>query len=179
MIPQDPIPVKLICGILYSDDLLLEAAFRALSEQFSRIDYTSPVYPFNVTDYYVPEMGAPIWRLFCSFRDLVNPGTLAGIKIACNRIEEDLAVAGQRKVNLDPGYMDWDKMVLASAKYNAHKIYLDQGIYADLTLRYERGVYHPAPYAFPDFKSGQYNEAFLRIRAKYKGQVRKWLKQAE
>ncbi len=177
MEPQEPIPVKLICGILYSDEALLQAAFRILNEQFGHIDFTSPVFPFSVTDYYVAEMGTPIRRLFCSFRDLINPGALAAIKITCNRIEEEVALQGLRKVNLDPGYMDYDKMVLASAKYNAHKIYLDQGIYADLTLRYERGVYQPAPYAFPDFKTGQYNETFLRIRANYKGQVRKWLRQ--
>ncbi len=178
MKPAEPTPVKLVCGILFSDEGLLEQALQSLATAFGRIDYKSPLYAFDCTDYYVAEMGAPIYRQFVSFHDLIHPGRLASIKIACNQMEESLAMVGRRKVNLDPGYMDYDKLVLASAKYNSQKIYLDQGIYADPTLRYERGHYVPAPYAFPDFKSGQYQEAFLHIRAKYKGQLRRLMRES-
>ncbi len=169
----EPVPVKLICGILFSDEALLGAALEALVERYGHIDYRSPLYPFTITDYYNGEMGTPIQRLFVAFESLISPGALAEIKVACNALEEALAIAGLRKVNLDPGYIDYDKLVLASAKYNAHKIYLDQGIYADPTLHFEKGAYLAAPWAFPDFKSGLYSEAFLRIRARYKGQLRK------
>ncbi|NOY60794.1 MAG: DUF4416 family protein [Calditrichaeota bacterium] len=173
MKPTEPTPVKLICGVLYSDEGLLQKARKNLEEKFSRIDYTSKIFPFDVTDYYVPEMGAPIHRLFYSFHNLLNPKQLAQIKIDCNEIEEQLAVDGQRKVNIDPGYLDYDKFVLASAKYNAHKIYLDLGIYADLTLTYRRGHFIPSQYCFPDFKNGVYEKEILFMRAKYKGQLRK------
>jgi len=179
MKPEAPQPVKLFCGILYSDEALLARAAEALQQDFGSIDYKSPLFPFEITDYYVPEMGRPIIRCFWSFHLLVSPRILAESKIICNRLEEQMAVEGRRKVNLDPGYMDYDKVVLASAKYNAHKIYLDQGIYADLTFRYERGFYKPSEYAFPDFKSGLYNTVFLHIRARYKGQLRKVNKSAE
>ncbi len=177
MRPTSPQPVKYFCGVLYSDENLLQDACRLLQEKFGAIDYKSPIFPFDVTDYYVAEMGSPIWRCFWSFLQPTNPKCLAEYKIVCNQIEEQLAVDGRRRVNLDIGYMDYDKVVLASAKYNAHKIYLDLGIYADLTLRYEKGLYKPSEYAFPDFKSGQYNEVFLHIRAKYKGQLRRWREQ--
>jgi hypothetical protein len=176
MKPVEPLPVKLVCGILFSDTALAEQALLLLSELYGRVDYKSPLYPFDCTDYYVAEMGSPIFRQFVSFQEVISPSRLAKIKLECNDIEERLAVDGQRKVNLDPGYMDYDKFVLASAKYNAHKIYLDVGIYADLTLRYERGHYKPSDYAFPDFKSGLYDEAFLHIRARFKGQLRRILK---
>lgn len=175
MQPVEPLPVKLFCGILYSDEALLERALAELCACFGPIDYRSALFPFTITTYYVPEMGAPIWRLFCSFRSLIHPKELARIKIVCNTLEEKLAAEDNRKVNLDPGYMDYDKVVLASAKYNAHKIYLDFGIYADTTLYYKKGVYHPTEYAFPDFKSGDYNEVFLHIRARFKGQLRREL----
>ena len=118
-------------------------------------------------------MGTPIHRLFYSFQNLINPKQLAQIKIDCNEIEEQLAVGGHRKVNIDPGYLDYDKFILASAKYNAHKIYLDLGIYADLTLTYRRGHFIPSQYCFPDFKNGVYEKEILFMRAKYKGQLRK------
>lgn len=173
MKPTAPNPVKLFCGVLYSDILLMERARSELMAQFGAIDFQSQVFPFEVSNYYRTEMGWPIWRLFCSFQQLILPNEIAKIKIACNTIEELLAVADCRKVNLDPGYMDYDKIVLASAKYNGQKIYLDHGIYADLTLRYEKGDYHPFPWSFPDFRSGQYNRTFLRIRELYKAQLKK------
>ena len=170
-----PTPVKLICGVLYSDESLCERALGLLAERYGHIDCRSPLFPFTITDYYTAEMGTPIWRLFCACEPLIDPGRLARIKLACNAAEAELAEGGRRRLNLDPGYMDYDKVVLASAKYKPHKIYLDLGIYADATLHYEKGRYHPAPYAFPDFRSGEYNETFLAIRARYKGQLRKLL----
>jgi len=175
MEPAAPTPVKLICGVLYSDEARSGRALELLAERYGRVDYRSPLFPFTITEYYTTEMGAPIWRFFCAFEPLIDPGRLARIKIDCNALERELAADGRRCVNLDPGYMDYDKVVLASAKYKPHKIYLDLGIYADATLHYEKGRYHPAPCAFPDFKSGEYGETFLAIRARYKGQLRKEL----
>lgn len=173
MQPHEPTPVKLVCGVLYSDTDKLVAARELLEKQCGPIEWKSKEFPFDVTDYYVPEMGSPIFRLFYSFRTLFNPKKLAQIKIHCNEIEDQFALDGLRKVNLDPGYLDYDKFVLASAKYAGHKIYLDHGIYADTTFMYSKGQFHPSDYCFPDFKSGRYNEVFLHIRAIYKGQVRK------
>ena len=173
MKPTEPIFVKLFSGVLYSDETLKERAFELLAEKYGEIDYKSQLYPFDLSDYYVPEMGAPIFRQFISFKQVIHPVRLPQIKIDCNELEDQLAVGGQRKVNLDPGYMDYAKIVLASAKYNTHKIYLDLGIYADTTMIFTRGEYQPTPYCFPDFKGDQYQQAFLHIRAKYKGQIRK------
>jgi hypothetical protein len=124
--------------------------------------------PFEVTDYYQDEMGWGIQRIFLSFQRLIDPAGLADIKIDTNRIEDELAVDGRRKVNLDPGYMDVCKVVLASAKYNGQKIYLEKGIYADPTLHYQKGHFEPYPWSFPDFKDGRYESVFLRIRELYK-----------
>jgi hypothetical protein len=171
--PSEPTPVKLVCGVLHSDEEILEKARELLIQKYGPIDYKTQPFPFDITDYYVPEMGSPIYRLFYSFRELINPKELARIKIECNEIEDEIAVDGQRKVNLDPGYMDYDKFVLASAKYNAHKVYLDFGIWADLTLMFKHGKLVPSDFAFPDFKTGIYEKEILMIRAQYKGQVRK------
>jgi len=69
--------------------------------------------------------------------------------------------------------MDVCKVILASAKYNGQKIYLTDGIYADPTLHYEKGHFHPYPWSFPDFKTGQYERTFTRIRELYKAGRRK------
>lgn len=173
MKPSEPIPVKLFCGTLYSDGQLMKDSQLLLIKKYGAIDFQSDQFAFDISEYYRPEMGWPIYRIFWSFEQLFNPNEIARIKIECNEIEDQLADAGKRKVNLDPGYMDYDKIVLASAKYNGQKIYLNFGIYADLTLRYEKGNYYPYPWSFPDFKNGQYNGSFLRIRETYKLQLKK------
>lgn len=173
MKPINPDPVKLFIGILFSDAELLEKAFYLLSEKFGEIDFTSPEFHFNTSDYYKEEMGVQVTRIFISFTELINPGNLAKTKIVTNKIEDRLVVDGKRKVNLDPGYMDYSKVILASAKYNGQKIYLNSGIYADPALLYEKGTYLPFSCSFPDFKTGQYNETFMRIRTLYKAERKK------
>ncbi len=176
MKPQEPEPVKFFIGILYSDAPFLESVLPALEEKYGPIDYRSEPFPFDVTDYYVDELGHPIFRIFVSFRDWIHPRELARLKIETNALEEKFSENGHRKINLDPGYMDVGKVVLASAKFNIQKIYLDQGIYADLTLHYEKGHFFPYPWSFPDFKTGRYERTFLLIRERYKVQHKKWIR---
>lgn len=168
--PQEPGSVKLFVGILYSNDTLLRRALETLEEHYGKIDFQSQTFEFKITDYYVSEMGSPISRFFVSFERLVSPKEIARIKVETNKIEEFLSMEGNRKVNLDPGYMDYDKVVLASAKYNGQKIYLDHGVWADLTLHYEKGKFEPYPWSFPDFKQGMYDDVFLEIRQRFKSQ---------
>ncbi len=173
MKPSEPIPVKLFCGVLFSDEQLSKYARSLLIKKYGEIDFQSDRFNFEISEYYRSEMGWPIYRIFWSFDKLIDPSEIARIKIECNEIEDKLLSAGDRKVNLDPGYVDYDKIVLASAKYNGQKIYMNFGIYADLTLHYEKGNYYPYPWSFPDFKNGQYSGSFLRIREIYKLQLKK------
>jgi hypothetical protein len=172
MKPAEAEPVKLFVAALYSEVELLKRALTALEERFGGIDFKSPDFEFNVTDYYREEMGQEIYRKIVSFRRLINPKDIAKIKIATNEIEDGLAADGKRKVNLDAGYLDFHKVILASAKFNGQKIYLDLGIYADPTLWYEHGEFRAYRHTFPDFKTGIYNHTFLHIRALFKGQRR-------
>jgi len=173
MHPKEPNPVKLILGVLFTDAALSLQAKDLLTSRYGQIDYESPLFDFDISDYYYGEMGRPIFRQFYSFEPLIQPQTIARIKIETTQIEDMLAVANKRKVNLDPGYMDYDKFVLASAKYNGQKVYLDLGIWADLTLHYEKGHFDPFPWSFPDFKRDTYHAAFLRMREIYKHQLKR------
>jgi hypothetical protein len=171
MQPGPPKPVKLFVGILFSPSNALDVCLAELDNRFGEIDYQSPEYPFGVTDYYAAEMGAAIKRLFVSHAGLIDPGQLPSIKLKTNEIEATFASNGRRTVNLDPGYLDFHKVILASAKYNNQKVYLGQGIYADPTLWYEKGKFIPYKWSFPDFKMGIYDDFFFEIRARYKEQA--------
>lgn len=173
MKPIDKAPkVKLLAGILYKKKFLLNKCFELLVNELGDIDYKSESFLFDITDYYACEMGSPLYRIFISFEKLITPDLLADVKIQTNNIESQLSQAGNRTVNIDSGYLDYDKIVLASAKYNGNKIYLKKGIWADLTLHYQKGIFSPYPWSFPDFKEGEYNDVFLKIREIYKKQIK-------
>jgi hypothetical protein len=109
-------------------------------------------------------MGTGLSRTVIGFRGPHYADILIGAKLACIELEKGCAVDGKRTVNLDIGYLDHHKIVLASTKGAGHKIYLDSGIYADLIARYTRSSYEAMPWAFPDFKDGRYNPEFLTLR---------------
>jgi len=169
---EQPQKVKYFIGALFSDKTLMDKARQQIASKIGPVDVQSETFPFTVTHYYDTEMGSPIYRQFLSLKTLMSPGKLAGLKTLCNAMEDQLSIDGNRKVNLDIGYLDLHKLVLASAKYNGQKIYLDQGIYADLTLIFENGQFHPVENTFPDFKAELYRKVFLKLRKIYKLQLR-------
>ena len=168
----EPQLVKYFIGALYSDNDLLEQAISQCEQLIGDIDLRSESFPFDLTSYYDVEMGKTISRIIFSFEVLLSPGDLVRLKVLCNQIEDELKVNGSRKVNLDVGYLDFHKLVLASAKYNGQKIYLDQGIYADPTLHFEGGQFHAFENPFLDFKSNAYHDVSLKIRNTYKAQLK-------
>jgi len=167
-----PEPVKYVVGTIFGDERVADRALLLLEEELGDVDYTSPVYVFDATDYYCDEMGSPLFRKFYSFKRLASPGDLAGVKVLTSRIEEKFAEQGKRRVNLDPGYMDIGKFVLASFKYKVDKIYLDRGVYADPALYFEKGVFLAYPWSFPDMRGGAYSGTFLHMRELYKENLR-------
>jgi hypothetical protein len=158
-------------GILYREEGDLTLVESRIEEEFGPTDYISDSCPFEVTSYYEKEMGTNLKRVFFSFAHLINPGELASIKVKTNRLEDELSHEGNRRVNLDPGYLDFFKIVLASGKPTGQKIYLEQGVYADLTLYYDKG-WKPYNWGFPDFRAGTYDQIFTTIRDLYKKQCR-------
>ena len=166
--PLSPPPVKLICGIIAAGAELLDAAGEALVEAIGPADLVSQTWPFDLTDYYHAQMGRPLWRRFVSFARLADPGELAALKRRTNQIEADFArrCAGRppRPVNLDVGYIEPAKLVLASMKNFSHRIYLADGVYAEITLQYRKGRWEKLPWTFPDYASGRYDEFLTAAR---------------
>lgn len=164
--------VKLIAAILYQTDEALSEVYQLLEKGFSPIDIKGSYFPFQVSDYYEPEMGPNLKRGIISFEELIHPGKLAESKLKSRELEQLLADAGNRRVNIDIGYLDIYKVVLASFKGRSNKIYMSDGIWADIVLVFEKGDFSTLNWGFPDFKSGIYNETFLAIRNRYKDQLR-------
>jgi hypothetical protein len=171
-IPRPFAPEKLVVAALAGSMGALGEAGRQLADAWGPVDFSSDPLPFTFTRYYEPEMGPGLLRQFFAFRDLGDPQGLAGIKLATNAIERRLARDGHRTVNLDPGFVSLSRLVLATTKDGAHRIPLRDGIYAEVTLVFERGHFRPVEWTYPDYRSEGYLAVLERIRTIYRQQVR-------
>jgi hypothetical protein len=173
---EKPKPVKLLIGILAADDIALKAALEACITEFGKADLTSEIFPFDKTEYYKDQSGPDIVRQFVTIKELIEPGRLAQIKHETNRIEQELAQSLEgpypRPVNLDPGYMEPSKLVLASTKNFSHRIYIGDNMYAEITLRFDKGKWVDYFHTFPDFKDNRYHEFLSEVRERLVGQLR-------
>jgi hypothetical protein len=171
---RPPKPVKLLVGMLAQRPEWFDAAERLLAAAFGPIDLASGIIPFDFTDYYTPEMGAPLLRKFVTHNPLISPGDIAAIKLRTNQLEADLArdltAPVPRPVNLDPGYLDGSKLMLATTKDYVHRIYLRDGIYAEITLTYRKGAYVPTPWTYRDYATPPYLAFFAQARARFLAQ---------
>jgi hypothetical protein len=174
---HDPKPVKLIIGILAADETSLAAAVKAISKSFGAIDLTSDVWPFTQTDYYKDELGSNALRQFVSIEKLIDPGKLAQIKYDTNSLEQQLAdslkLSLPRPVNLDPGFIEPSKLILASTKNFSHRIYIGNKMFAEVTLMYEKGSWRHFEFTFPDYRQSCYQDFLTKVRIRLMEQLKK------
>jgi hypothetical protein len=171
-VPQKPKPAKLFVSVISAAPKRIARALLELVERYGPMDFVSAVLPFDYTDYYYGEMGMPLWRRFASFVPLVSQGDLVRIKEETNEIEGRMSDGGRRSVNIDPGYLVAERLVLATGKNCAHRIYLDRGIYADLTLVFQQQAYRPLPWTYPDYGDERVRGWLGALRQKYLLQLR-------
>ncbi len=175
--PRVAQPVKLMVGLLSGDPDLLRRARQLLVKRFGPTDVESPRWPFDETDYYTAEMGPGLQRQFLSFAELINPDRLVEIKHETNALEERIAEQVlrpdvPRPVNIDPGYLDLARLVLATTKDRAHRVYLGHGIYAEVTLLYAAGGWQALPWTYPDYRKPAARAVFGEMRARLRAQRR-------
>jgi len=168
---RPPKPVKLIVGMLSQQAALFDLAQQQMQTLWGTIDVHSEVMPFNYTDYYKTQMGAALLRKFVSFADLIDPIKLADIKHLSDQMEmtisqmpEGRQLGVARPINLDPGYIEPSKLVLASTKNYSHRIYIGNSMYAECTLHFYKGRWHGWPFSYPDYTSGNYDSFLNQAR---------------
>jgi hypothetical protein len=173
MIDSAPKPLcKRLLFVLMGSADWPEDFISGIDNAFGSVDFRGPLLPFEVTDYYAPEFGATLFRAVLSFRGLHDPSRLGQWKREAVDLEGFWARDGRRTRNLDIGYMDPDKVVLGSYKRGPCKLYLGDGVYADLSLKYAKGEFTPFPWAFADLRDGRYGKSLMTIREKMKAEMR-------
>lgn len=170
-----PQPVLLLLAAFSRHDSALDGAWRRAAERWGPIALTSPAFAFEETAYYEPTMGAGLKKQFAVFEQLVDPGSLPEFKLEAIAWEAEVAASGEhpeaRPLNLDPGYLTLGKLILASTKDYAHRIYLREGVHAEITLYWRRGKWEGHEWTFPDYRRADYHQFFTAARDYYQRRI--------
>lgn len=161
----------LVMGVLYVADDIRVKADKILTEKYGPFLMVSDVIDFNYTTYYNEEMGEGIKRVYYAFETLIKKDSLADIKCMTNTIENDFSSDGKRSINLDPGYLDMSKLILASAKDFSHRIYLRDGIYGEITFIFHKNGSQFLPWSYADYKDTPAQKFFYAVREMYHKQL--------
>ncbi|MDD5644601.1 MAG: DUF4416 family protein [bacterium] len=162
-------PVKYVAGLLYKSGM--EKALELLVPLMGDIDGRSEETDFSFTDYYGKEMGRGLKRVFVSFEKLQTPALLADIKTGTNKLELDSSKSGRRVFNIDPGYIDLSKLVVASTKDATYRVYVKNGIFAQGMLYFEDDSYRPWSWTYRDYKEDFSIRFFNATREIYRQQA--------
>jgi hypothetical protein len=170
---HSPEQARLFLAVLYSPSAHSDEALELVKAKLGSVELCYGPIPFSFTDYYQPEMGEGLQKTYLTFCGLIDRVDLASIKVFTNEIEQQFLLDGHRSVNLDPGYITRDKLVLATTKDFYHRIYLAKGIYGEVTLHFRDGKYRYFSWTYPDYKEPAFQEFLMKARAKLVGELRK------
>ena len=170
---------KLIMGVIYHDKEVYDKAMEILKREFGEIEDACDEFSFSeeFSNYYDDELGGEGMRIIYSFKDTVDPSRQADIKEFTNNVEAMFSKDGKRLINLDPGFINHGRLMLATTKNTGFRIPLKRGIYTELTLFYARGEWHKFPWSYRDYQSPLVQEFLTRVRKSYLNERKRLLKE--
>jgi len=175
-IPRFPAPVLLVVAAFSRHAAALDWGREQLERVYGPLALAGNPFDFHHTAYYESTMGSGLRKCLFAFRDLVPADFLPDVKRHTNALEADLAGTGTypepRPLNLDPGVLSLGKFLLATTKDQAHRIYLRDGIFAEVTLRFEAGAFEPWPWTYADYREPAVRDFLRTARDFYREQLR-------
>lgn len=159
---------KLIMGVMLSQEIEVDTFLKELEKEFGAIDFVGQPYPFNFTTYYEKEMGKDLQKMIISFRDKIDPQCLPQIKHQSNQMEIRWSSNANRRINLDPGILNLNRLILATTKDRGHRLPLANAIYGELTLLFIQGAFQPLPWTYADYKTETVQSDLEKIRKSLK-----------
>jgi hypothetical protein len=165
---QKPHPGRLIISTIYSSMDALADSLRALERRFGRVQYETIEIETSLASEYREEMGDGLMRRFFSFEKPVARASLPELKGICHKIEplfaDNMGDFVFRTVNIDPGILTPDSLVMASHREYNHRLYLRDGVFAEVALIYSRGRFMRLPWTVADYYDNEAIEFFKRVR---------------
>ena len=186
LIKKSPPSVRFV-AVFSAEDRFLRIALERLEAHWGKIAALGQAFDFVESPYYLRTMLVPqppesrlpesqhdrtpraLRKQMALFADPYDPAELAADKIQSNRWErdwtEELTLSqddSKRLINIDPGYLSMTKLVLASTKNREHRIYLRDGIYAEVTLAFRDQAWTSMPWTYADYQRPDVLE-FLKL----------------
>ena len=167
-LPRTARPVRAFCSIISGDRDTIRRTRQRLTRIFGPTALESPIMPFNHTTYYEAEMGGELLNEFVLFENPIGPDALVDLKLNTNELEREFSrqvLSINRPVNIDPGYLDHTKLVLATTKDRPHRVYLARGIYAEVTLHFQFGAWQHSAWTYASYRTPEALEFMNAARA--------------
>ncbi len=118
----------------------------------------------NFSKYYEKEMGENLTKQIITFDKMFDIENLHRVKIRTNKMEEDYAISQSRLINIDPGYVTLAKVLLFSTKDNIHRIYINDGIFSEITLKFRGNTFNPLESTYKDYRESSVINYFNSVR---------------
>jgi len=163
-----PKAAALVVSVIYRVEERFDEAASRMAAAWGEPERIVGPFPFDKTEYYRREMGEKLLRRFFVSGRPVPRDSLAAIKNVAEGIEREFSEEGRRTVNVDPGLLTEESFILATGKNCSHRIYLGDGVFADLTLVFRQGEYRPLPWTYPDYASDEIRSLLGRIRERFR-----------
>ncbi len=122
---------------------------------------------FPMKDFYSREMGEKdtLCRLIILGQKKMPKDLLVELKIWATKKELQFSLNGRRTINLDVGILSLENVVLATGKSFVHRIYLKDGVYADLNLIFKENTFSSLPWTYPDYQHQDFISFFNWARS--------------
>jgi hypothetical protein len=174
---RNPPPAKFFMAVMVPWNQFYPEVEEYLSRELGPLEHRSVLYDFSAfSKYYDAEMGGRAWKYFVTFRQLLPMDSLRKVKLYAEQAQDYFAIesAGgvRRGVNLDPGYLTGWNLVLSTVKNHAHRLYLGDGIFAEVTLLFRRHSFQTLPWTYRDYSYGPVVDFFHSVRSDYLKQLR-------
>jgi len=144
----------LFFAITVNDKNLFKIIEKIITKKYGNILFESEILNFDEkTNYYKKEMGEKLWKKYYSLEPIISLENIFQYKHDSNELEDQFSNDNKRNVNIDPGYITLFNFSLLTTKGYSHRIYLERGIYSEITLIYKNKKYEYLPWTYPDYKS--------------------------
>lgn len=170
------LPLHSSSKVIYFFSILFHNSFGNAEDVYTLLQKNFPelkldnnlFYPEHnpLLSYYAKQMGADVKQLIRFFCNSLNPlerDYLSVFKTRALSLERSNHQPF-RLLNIDPGFVAQEQMVLSSHKPFTHRIYLKDGIYAELEYLFRHQHWIELPWTYPDYKEDEKKLYFMGVR---------------
>jgi hypothetical protein len=156
----------LFMAVMYADEKVFEKAKAELVKKYGSIKAESSVYDFKFTNYYEPEMGSGLKKLFLVFEKEISKKDLADIKFFITEIEKRYSKGNNRVVNIDPGYLSSTELQLATFKEKSFKEKIHEKVWIHKVLEFDGNNVKQFFHTFADYRDKKNQEFIINNKPK-------------